>query len=74
MIAKMSTVPARILGLPGGTLAVGAPADVSVFDLNAAWTVDPAKGKSKSRNTPFAGWEVQGRALFTVVGGRVMEP
>lgn len=73
VIAKMSTVPARILGLPGGTLAVGAPADVSVFDLDAVWTVDPAKGRSKSRNTPFAGWELTGRAAFTVLGGRVIE-
>lgn len=71
-IAKMTHVPARILGLPGGTLVPGAPADVSVFDLNAAWTVDPAQFRSKSRNTPFAGWALQGRAVFTVVGGRVV--
>lgn len=72
-IAKMSTVPARILGLPGGTLAAGSPADVSVFDLDAKWIVEAAKGKSKSRNTPFEGWELQGRAVFTVVGGRIVE-
>jgi dihydroorotase len=72
-IAKMSTIPARLLGLPGGTLAVGAPADVSVLDLEATWTVDPAQFRSKSRNTPFAGWALQGRAVFTVVGGRVVE-
>ncbi len=72
-IAKMSTVPARILGLPGGTLAAGAPADISVLDLDAVWTVDPTRFLSKSRNTPFTGWELHGRAVFTVVGGRVVE-
>lgn len=72
-IAKMSTVPARLLGLPGGTLAIGAPADVSVLDLEATWTVDPSTFHSKSRNTPFSGWELQGKAVFTVVGGRVVE-
>lgn len=72
-IAKMSTIPARLLGLPGGTLATGAPADVSVLDLEATWTVDPTTFRSKSRNTPFTGWELQGKAVFTVVGGRVVE-
>jgi dihydroorotase len=72
-IAKMSVVPARLLGLPGGTLAVGSPADVSAFDLGAKWTVDPSESRSKSRNTPYAGWELEGRAVFTVVGGRVVE-
>jgi len=72
-IAKMTCVPVRILGLPGGTLAPGAPADVSVLDLNAAWTVDPAQFQSRSRNTPFAGWTLQGKAVFTVVQGRIVE-
>ena len=72
-VGKMSTVPARILGIPGGTLQDGAPADVSVFDLDAAWTVDPAKFRSKSRNSPFAGRELQGRCLFTVLGGRAID-
>ncbi len=72
-IAKMSTVPARILGLPGGTLAPGSPADVSVFDLERETTVSPETLRSKSRNTPFMGWKLQGAAVFTVVGGRLIE-
>ena len=72
-IAKMSTIPAKILGLPGGTLAIGAVADVSVFDLDKIWTVQPSVLHSKSRNTPFMGWELQGKAVFTVLGGRVVE-
>jgi dihydroorotase len=72
-IAKMSTTPARILGLPGGTLAPGSPADVSVFDLEREYTVNKAEIKSKSRNTPFMGWTLQGRTVLTVVGGRVVE-
>jgi dihydroorotase len=72
-IAKMTCIPARLLGIPGGTLETGASADVSVFDLETVWTVDPAQSRSKSRNTPFAGWELQGRASFTVLGGRIIE-
>ncbi len=71
-IDKMSTTPARILGIPGGTLEEGAPADVSVFDLNAEWTIDPTKFRSKSRNTPFAGSQFAGRCIFTLLGGRVI--
>jgi dihydroorotase len=72
-VSKMSAIPARILGLAGGALAEGAPADVSVFDLEQEWTVNPAEFRSKSRNTPFAGWNLQGRAEFTVVGGRIVD-
>jgi dihydroorotase len=72
LIARMSTVPARTFGLPGGSLAPGQPADVVVFDPRGAWTVDPRRFKSKSRNTPFAGWELKGRVVRTVVGGRTV--
>lgn len=72
MVERMSTQPARAFRLPGGTLAVGSPADVTVLDLEAAWTVDPASFVSRSRNTPFRGWELTGRATFTIVGGRVV--
>jgi dihydroorotase len=72
VIAKMSTVPARILSLPGGTLRDGAPADVAVFDLDAEFEVTPDALRSKSRNTPFMGHRLQGRPLFTVLGGRVV--
>lgn len=71
-IAALSTHPARILGVPGGTLAVGAPADVTSIDLNRDWTVDVQSFVSKSRNCPFNGWSLKGRAVMTVVGGKVV--
>ena len=72
MIERMSCQPARVFGLPGGTLAKGSVADVTVFDPEAVWTVDPKRFRSKSRNSPFAGWELKGRARYTLVGGRVV--
>jgi dihydroorotase len=69
---RMSCAPARAFRLPGGTLAEGTPADVTVFDPNLKWTVDPAGFLSKSRNTPFAGWELTGRPTLTVVAGRIV--
>lgn len=72
LVERMSVQPARAFGLPGGTLATGSPADVTVLDLDAAWTVDPAAFVSLSSNTPFAGWELTGRAVTTIVGGRVV--
>ena len=72
MIDRMSCQPARAFGLPGGSLAEGRPADVTVFDPEARWTVDPAAFRSKSRNTPFAGWELTGRPAMTIVEGRVV--
>ncbi|MDH3206799.1 MAG: dihydroorotase [Gemmatimonadota bacterium] len=72
MVDRMSCAPARAFRLPGGTLAVGSPADVTVFDPNERWTVDATKFRSKSRNTPFGGWELEGRPRLTVVGGRVV--
>ncbi len=73
LVDKMSTVPAKLLGIPGGSLANGAVADIAVFDLDEEWTYDPAQGQSKSKNSPFAGWQVTGRCAFTVLGGRVIE-
>jgi dihydroorotase len=72
LVERMSTVPARIFGLPGGSLAKGAPADVVVLDPAVRWTVDPSTFRSKSRNTPFGGREVQGRAVATIVRGHVV--
>lgn len=72
LLLRMSTAPARVFGLPGGTLAVGAPADIVVLDPAARWTVDPSLFVSKSRNTPFAGREVTGRAEVTIVGGHIV--
>src|SRR5207302_4648791 len=52
-----------------GTLAAGSPADVTIFDPAAEWTVDPAKLRSKSQNTPFAGWKLTGKVVATICGG-----
>jgi dihydroorotase len=70
--ARLSANPARILNLPGGSLAAGEPADVTVIDPARRWTYDPAKGYSKSRNSPWAGREFVGRAVATFVGGRLV--
>jgi dihydroorotase len=72
LVLRMSTVPARIFGLPGGTLAKGAPADVVVLDPMAEWTVEPDRFYSKSRNTPFTGRRLRGRADVTIVRGQVV--
>ena len=72
LVAKLSTNPARLLGVPGGILREGAPADITVLDLHRPWTVDVAAFKSKSRNCPFHGWQLPGRAVMTVVGGEVV--
>jgi dihydroorotase len=70
-IRKMTVNPARILGINKGTLQVGADADVTIIDPAAKWTVDPQKFRSKSSNTPFAGWQITGRADTVIVAGRV---
>ena len=72
MIERMSVAPARAFGLPGGSLKPGSPADVTVMDPSATWTVEARRFLSKSRNTPFDGWPLTGRAVLTVVGGRVV--
>src|SRR4029079_14475505 len=71
LVSLLSTGPARILGLPGGTLAPGSPADVTVLDPARRVTVDPARFASKGRNTPFAGWTLKGGPALTVVAGQV---
>ena len=71
LISRFTSGPARVLGIPYGTLATGAPADVTVIDPAAEWTVDPAKFRSRSRNTPFGGWRVRGRADAVIVDGEV---
>jgi dihydroorotase len=72
LVELMSTGPARVLGLANkGTLAEGADADVTIIDPKMQWTIDPAQFKSKSRNCPFGGWSVTGRAVTTIVGGQV---
>jgi dihydroorotase len=72
LLHRMSTRPAQVFKLPGGTLAVGAPADVVVLDPDAIWKVEPSAFFSRSRNTPFAGRTLHGRAELTIVRGRVV--
>lgn len=69
LVERMSTAPARLMGIEGGTLRPGSRADLVLFDPEEEWTVDPASFRSKSRNTPFSGWEVTGRVKRTIVGG-----
>jgi dihydroorotase len=64
--------PARILGVPGGRLAAGDPADVTLVAPEEEWTVDPDRFYSKGRNTPFRGWRLAGRVRATIVGGRTV--
>jgi dihydroorotase len=73
IVELLSTNPAKIAGLNGrGTLSVGSFADVTIFDPNKKWKYDVAKSKSKSRNTPFDGWQFNGRVSATIVGGEVV--
>jgi dihydroorotase len=71
-VDKLATAPAKAFSLNAGTLAVGAPADVAIVDPGLEWEVDPSRFRSKSRNTPFAGWKVKGRVTTTIVSGRVV--
>jgi dihydroorotase len=71
LIAKLTINPARVLGIARGTLKSGEIADVTVIDPNIAWTIDASKFKSKSRNSPYSGWEVHGRASAVVLAGKV---
>jgi dihydroorotase len=68
----MSTRPAELLGLAGGSLRPGTPADVVVIDPDVPWVLDPHELKSKCRNTPFDEARMQGRAVRTVVAGRTV--
>ncbi len=70
-LEKMTINPARILGIDKGTLRVGADADVTIIDPKAKWRVSIDQIRSKSRNTPFGGWELTGRADTVIVGGKV---
>ncbi|MGE5751133.1 MAG: amidohydrolase family protein, partial [Nitrospirota bacterium] len=70
-IRKLSVNPALILKLDKGTLSLGADADMTMIDSNVDWTVDASQFKSKSKNTPFDGWKLRGKAVRTIVGGRI---
>jgi dihydroorotase len=71
-IARLTIGPARALGLPGGTLEVGRAADITLVDPTCKWTLDPARLLSRSKNTPFGGWQLKGAAALTMVDGRVV--
>jgi dihydroorotase len=72
LVASLTLNPARVLGLASGRLEAGAPGDVVVIDPEKRWTYDPAKGYSKSRNSPWAGQEMHGRVTHTLVNGRLV--
>jgi len=69
LVKRMSTAPGRIIK-KGGTLSIGADADITIIDPDVEWTVDASALKSKSKNTPYGGWKLKGKAVQTIVGGR----
>ncbi len=71
-IDKLSAIPAKIFGLKAGSLALGSNADITVIDPEEKWKIDVSRFYSKSRNCPFNGWEVQGKAVMTIVRGCVV--
>ena len=72
LVEKMSLAPARILGIPGGTLQKGADADIALVDLNEQWTVEKDKLRSKSRNTVFKGQTFRGKVKATFLRGELV--
>ena len=72
ILRKMTINPACILRVGTGRLAIGAEADLTIFDPNEAWVVDPAKFASKGRNTPYAGQTLKGKVKYTIVGGNII--
>lgn len=72
LITAMSLNPARILGIDRGTLAPGSVADITIIDPDAVWTVEAEKLASRSKNSPFLGKEMKGRATYTIVGGKIV--
>jgi dihydroorotase len=72
LVELMSVNPARILRIPGGSLAAGAPADITILAPELTVTIDRARLRSRSRNTPFHGWTLRGGVGATIVGGRVV--
>lgn len=71
LISKMNTNPAKILNLAKGTLKTGSDADITVIDTKKRWTVDRGKLRSRGRNTPFHGWKMTGKAVITIMGGKI---
>lgn len=71
LIKRMSYIPAKLLNIPKGTLEIGKDADITIIDLEKEWVVDAEKFYSKARNTPFDGWKLKGKAVMTLVGGKI---
>lgn len=75
-ISKMTVAPARIMGMErwgySPSIAEGVPANMVVFDPDAEWTVDPTRFRSRSRNTPYAGWKLKGRVVHTIFRGKLV--
>ncbi len=71
LVRRLSADPARAMGLEAPRLRPGARADLTAFDTESEWIVDPDRFRSRGRNTPFAGWRLRGRAVYTIAGGRV---
>ncbi len=72
LVEKMSLNPARILGIDRGTLQAGAVADITIVDTAREWVVEAEKLASKSKNSPWLGERMKGRAMYTIVGGKVV--
>jgi dihydroorotase len=72
LIETLSTQPARVGKLPGGTLREGSPADIAVIDPNRRWTISASSLRSRSTNTPFLNKEVRGKAVWTIVNGQIV--
>ena len=72
LVELLSVNPARILNVPGGSLAEGAPADITILAPDLPVTVSVARMRSKSKNTPFDGWALRGGVAATIVGGRIV--
>jgi dihydroorotase len=71
-LARITSEPARILGVDSGRIAIGAPADLAIFDPIASFSVSAETLKSQGKNTPFLGYELAGRARYTLVAGNVV--
>jgi len=72
LVEKFTLNPARLLGLKKGTLAEGADGDVTIVDADREWTYDVKQSASKARNSPFHDWNLKGKAVVTIVGGKVV--
>ena len=72
LVEKFTVNPARLSRLNKGTLSAGADADITIIDLDREWTYDVDQSASKSRNSPFHGWKLKGKAVVTIVGGKIV--